>query len=381
MKFIHLADLHLGKRVNGFSLIEDQREILSQILDILDAEQPQAVLIAGDIYDRPVPPEEAVSLFDHFLVELAARKLPVLAVSGNHDSAERVAFGSRLLDASGIHISPVYDGHIEPVILSDEYGPVCFYPIPFLKPGSVRACFPDEEIPDYTTALQTVVSHLELDPSRRNVALAHQFITGASLSGSEEASVGGLDEISASVFEDFDYVALGHLHGAQSVSCSWIRYAGSPLKYSFSESGQTKSVTVVELGPKGERSIRTVPLLPRRDMRRIRGNFADVLAQGQQGSDPVEDYCEITLTDENDVRNALTRLRVCYPNLMILRYDNTRTRTQWAADGAQDVENRTQLELFEELYTEQNGQPFSDDQREYVRSLIAQIWETEDETD
>ena len=369
MKLMHLSDLHLGKRVNGFSMLEDQTYILRKIISIIDEETPEVILIAGDIYDRSIPPEEAVSLFDDFLVRLAKRKLDVCIISGNHDSEERVSYGGRLMDASGIHPAPVYDGHINPLILEDEFGEVVFWLIPFLKPADVRRFHQDAETGTYTDALGTVIEQLEIDRSKRNIAVSHQFITGASICESEEHTVGGLDDISAEIYADFDYVALGHLHGPQKVGRETVRYAGSPLKYSFSEASQKKSVTMIELGPKGETNIRLIPLEPMRDMKRIRGSFQEIISAVER----TEDYCEITLTDEEDIPNAIDRLRVKYPYLMSMKYDNRRTRAQAEITGGSEVEKKTELELFNELYEQQNGQPMSPEQEEYLREVIREI--------
>lgn len=370
MKLLHLADLHLGKRVNGFSMLDDQKYILSQIIACIDIEQPQVVLLAGDIYDKTVPSEDAVSLFDDFLVQLAKRNLEVFIISGNHDSAERVAFGSRLMQASGIHFAPVYQGSVSPIVLQDDMGEVAFYLLPFLKPAQVRRFFPEASITNDTDAMQQVISNLQCNPERRNVAVAHQFVMGAALSGSEELAIGGLNAVDAAVFAGFDYVALGHLHGAQRAGAEWIRYAGSPLKYSIAERNQVKSVTIVELGQKGNVDIRLLPLHPKRDIQQFTGLFDEMMAREQI----CEDYCEIILTDEQDIPNALSRLRALYPNLMHLAYDNTRTRAQstiWSTETMQT----SPMDLFEEFYIAQNGQPMSSQQRDYMNQLIAEIWE------
>ena len=276
MKFIHLSDLHLGKRVNEISMTDDQSYILTQIIDIINAEHPDAVVIAGDVYDKSVPPAEAVTLFDGFLCRLAERKLPVLIISGNHDSPERLAFGGRLMEGAGIHLSPVYDGKVEPVTLSDSHGDVHFWLLPFVKPAHVKRYFPDAGIESYTDALRTAVEHMGVDFTARNVLVTHQFVTGAATCESEEISVGGSDNVDISVFGGFDYVALGHLHGPQNILSNRIRYCGTPLKYSFSEAGHHKSVTVVELGEKGSLHLQTIPLNPRHDLREIRGTFAEL---------------------------------------------------------------------------------------------------------
>lgn len=375
MKLIHLSDLHIGKRVNEVSMIEEQEYILSQILEIIDDEKPGAVLICGDVYDKSVPSAEAVTLFDGFLCRLAERKQQVFIISGNHDSAERLAFGGRLMEDKGIHLSPVYHGDITPITLKDDHGAVHFWLLPFLKPAHVKRFYPDEGIESYTDACRVAVEKMGVDPSRRNVLLTHQFVTGSVTCDSEEISVGGTDNVDAAVFADFDYVALGHIHGPQNIGSQRIRYCGTPLKYSFSEAGHQKSVTVVELGEKGSFRLHTAPLTPKHDMREIKGTYEEVTAKSFYENTPVEDYLHITLTDEEDVPEAMARLRVIYPNLMKLTYDNTRTRSSCRIDGAVDVQKKSPLELFGELYEQQNGQPMSEMQHTFMRELIESIWE------
>lgn len=376
---MHLADLHLGKRVNGFSMMEDQEYILNRILEIMEEEQPDGLLIAGDVYDKTIPPAEAVRLMDDFLTAVAAKHVPVFLISGNHDSAERVAFGHQLMQGSGIWISPVYDGTIRHHTLEDRWGEVNIYLIPFLRPSVVRSFFPDVEIEDYTDALQTIIEDLQVDTSRRNVVLAHQFVTAAGAlpetCDSEQLSVGGLDRVDGSVFSPFDYTALGHLHGPQRVGSETIRYAGSPLKYSFSELHQKKSVTVAELREKGEAEIRQIPLEPRREMTELRGTFEEILAEARKKGEPQTDYYHMILTDETDVVDALSRLREYYPNIMLLDYDNRRTRSQKEVEQLDRVEERTPGELFAALYEQQNGQEMDSDRKEYLDGLIREIWE------
>lgn len=376
---MHLADLHLGKRVNGFSMMEDQEYILNRILEIMEEEQPDGLLIAGDVYDKTIPPAEAVRLMDDFLTAVAAKHVPVFLISGNHDSAERVAFGHQLMQGSGIWISPVYDGTIRHHTLGDRWGEVNIYLIPFLRPSVVRSFFPDVEIEDYTDALRTIIEDLQVDTSRRNVVLAHQFVTAAGAlpetCDSEQLSMGGLDRVDGSVFSPFDYTALGHLHGPQRVGSETIRYAGSPLKYSFSELHQKKSVTVAELRAKGETEIRQIPLQPRREMIELRGTFEEILAEARQKGEPQTDYYHMILTDETDVVDALSRLREYYPNIMLLDYDNRRTRSQKEVEQLDRVEERTPGELFAALYEQQNGQEMDSDRKEYLDGLIREIWE------
>lgn len=376
---MHLADLHLGKRVNGFSMMEDQEYILNRILEIMEEEQPDGLLIAGDVYDKTIPPAEAVRRMNDFLTAVAAKHVPVFLISGNHDSAERVAFGHQLMQGSGIWISPVYDGTIRHHTLEDRWGEVNIYLIPFLRPSVVRSFFPDVEIEDYTDALRTIIEDLQVDTSRRNVVLAHQFVTAAGAlpetCDSEQLSVGGLDRVDGSVFSPFDYTALGHLHGPQRVGSETIRYAGSPLKYSFSELHQKKSVTVAELRAKGETEIRQIPLQPRREMIELRGTFEEILEEARKKGELQTDYYHMILTDETDVVDALSRLREYYPNIMLLDYDNRRTRSQKEVEQLDRVEERTPGELFAALYEQQNGQEMDSDRKEYLDGLIREIWE------
>lgn len=375
MKIVHLSDLHLGKRVNEFSMLEDQACILSAILRVIDDVGPEAVIVAGDVYDKPVPPAEAVELFDDFLWKLAQRKLQVFIISGNHDSPERIAFASRLIDAAGIHLSPVYSGRVMPVTLRDEYGPVDFYMLPFIKPAHVRRFFPEAEISSYTDALKTAVDAMAMDRSRRNVLITHQFVTGAARSESEDVSVGGADNVDASVFEGIDYVALGHIHGPQNIGPDAIRYCGTPLKYSFSEANQHKSVTVATLGEKGRLTVETVPLTPRHDMRELRGFYEELVTRKNYEGTATDDYLRIVLTDEEDIPDVMGKLRVIYPNLMEVKYDNRRTRAGGRITGADAPETKTPLELLSEFYALQNGQPMSDEQTRFARELIQKIWE------
>ena len=374
MRFLHLADLHLGKRVCEFSMLDDQRFILEQVLALLDTHPVDGVLLAGDLYDKPVPPAEAVRLLDWFLTRLAERGLPVFAISGNHDSADRIAFGARLLAGSRVYVSPVFAGPPAPVTLTDEYGPVDIWLLPFLKPAAVRHVYPDEKIESFQDALGCVLRRCTPDPGRRNVLVAHQFVAGASLCDSEEPSVGGVDSVGADLFDGFDYVALGHLHSPQKVGRETLRYAGSPLKYSFSEVHQKKAALFVTLGPKGSVSVESVPLTPRHEMRQLRGSYMELTDRRAYEGTDTEDYLRVTLTDEQDVPDALARLRVIYPNLMQLDYDNCRTRARQAPQSAARACSKTPLEHFAAFYEMQNGQPLSDQQAAFCQALIEEIW-------
>lgn len=375
MKFLHLSDLHLGKRVNEFSMIEDQEHILEQILAITTHEMPDAVLIAGDIYDKTVPSAEAVSLLDNFLAKLAQTGMPVFIISGNHDSPERIAFAAKLLQKSGVHVSPVYNGSISPVTLCDEWGETDVYLLPYVKTVHVRKAFPEADISTATDALSCAVSHLNINPERRNILVAHQLVTGSERCDSEELSIGDADNVDASAFKCFDYVALGHLHGAQNAAGERIRYCGSPLKYSFSEARHTKSVTIAELREKGSLQIRTIPLIPLHDMIEIRGTYDEVVCREFYRTLDTNAYVHITLTDENDIPEAVSKLRIVYPRLMKLDYDNARTRASASPDLPEADAARSPLELFAEFYESRNHTPLTAEQTIYLEERIRTIWE------
>lgn len=465
MKFIHLADLHIGKRVNAFPMLEDQRYILKQILTILREEQPDGgVILAGDIYDKAIPSAEAVELFDEFLTQLAALKLRVFIIAGNHDSPERIAFGNRLMDRSGIYLSPVYDGHVKCITCLDSASgttlsaanavdpnastrpaasaaatasasgtsPVDVYLLPFLKPANVRRFYPEETIESYTDAMRVAIAHMDIDPTHRNLLVTHQFVTGASRSDSEDISVGGTDNVDASVFAPFDYVALGHLHGPQQVRFQpapeedsadqeatpeavdtignaaadseassvdrsespasaventtagpVIRYAGTPLKYSFSEARHHKSVTVVEIGEKKadgvvDVCIGTRELRPLHDLREIRGSYEELTLRANYEGTATDDYIHATLTDEIEVPDAARHLQVIYPNLMKLDYDNARTRGQGSERlELEQLEEKSPLDLFSELFEKQNHKDMTEEQARYVQAQMEKIWEAQ----
>ena len=377
MKLLHLSDLHLGKRVGEVSLLEDQRDILQKLLVLAQNCRADALLLAGDLYDKPVPPAQAVHLLDEFLTALSRLGIPVLAISGNHDSPERLNFATRLLDREGIHLAARYQGPQAPVRLEDEYGPVDLYLLPYLKPALVRHFYPEEEFLTYTQAVAWAVGQWQVDPAQRNVLVAHQFVTGGIACESEELSVGGLDQIPGELFAPFDYVALGHLHGPQWVGRETVRYCGSPLKYSFSESKQEKSATLVTLGRKGEVTIETIPLTPLREMREIRGSYEEVTARTFYQGDGQEDYLHVILTDQEEIPGAAGKLRVIYPNLLKLSYDNLRTQTTEEVIGALRPEERSPMDLFQEFYQVQNNQPMSRTQEAFLKDLMEEIWEGE----
>lgn len=374
MKFLHISDLHIGKKVNGFSMIEEQKYILEKIIDIAIKQCTEAVLIAGDVYDKSIASTEAIQLFDKFLCNLSEQNLKVFVISGNHDSDVRIAFGSKLMNASDVYMSPVYNGSVSPVTLTDEYGEINIYMLPFIKPSNVRRFFEDKQITTYTDAINIAINQMNIDKSKRNIIVTHQFVTGAATSDSEEISVGGSDNVDVNVFDSFDYVALGHIHRPQKIKRDTVRYCGTPLKYSFSEAKDKKSVTIVEMKEKGNIEISTVPLIPRHDMREIRGTYNEVTLKSNYQDTNVEDYVHITLTDEEDIPDAVGKLRLIYPNLMKIDYDNKRTRNNNVINNSNEKEH-TPFELFSELFEKQNNQPMNDRQSEYIKSAIKDIWE------
>lgn len=384
MKVLHVSDLHIGKRVNGMSMLGDQRYILRQILDIAEKRQVSVLMIAGDVYDKASPSAEAVTVFDAFLTDAVAAGLRVLAIPGNHDSAERIAYAQGLLEKQGVCLPPVYAGEVERVELEDEHGPVEFWLLPFLKPGDVRRFFPDEEIgDDYSAALRAVLGACAIDQGKRNIVLSHQLVTAYGTApdrADDEIKLGGMDNVDVSVYDAFDYVALGHVHRPQRVGRDIVRYSGSPLKYSFSEARYGKSVTLIELGEKkpgddvGECvSFELIPLVPLHDVREVRGTLADVLAMGT-AHDASQDYLHITLSDEHPQLDAMAKIHEVFPNAMMLDYDNVtvlidRPQTQLTTDP----DSMDTLDLFSAFYESQVGNPLDDEQRDFAHKLIAKV--------
>lgn len=375
MKIMHLSDLHIGKKVNEYSMLQDQIYILKEILHIIDDEKVETVIIAGDVYDRSLPPNEALELFDEFLYQLSSRNVNVFVISGNHDSPERISYGGRMMTENKIFLSPVYDGNVKPITLNDDYGEVNFYLLPFVRPADIRRYFPDENIENYTDAVKVAIDNMNVDFSERNILVTHQFVTGAELSESEDIMVGGTDNVSGEVFDGFDYVALGHIHREQTVGKDNIRYCGTPLKYSFSEAKNIKSVTILDFNDKGNIEYSKIPLTPLRDMREIRGTYYELTLKSNYESTNTEDYLHITLTDEEDIPDAIGKLRSIYPNIMKLDYDNLRTRGSGTVDAIENIESKSPFELFADLFKQQNNQDMSEEQEEIMRNLIDKIWE------
>lgn len=375
MRIIHTADWHLGKKVNEFSMIDDQRDILNKILHICSEQHADVLVIAGDVYDKSVPSEEAVGLLDEFLSNASGMGLKVVLTSGNHDSNQRIAFGSRLLANDGIYLSSVYEGNVMALACQDEFGPVNFYLCPFLKPAQVRRYHEDVEIKSYTDMMKVLIDDMSINPEVRNVLVAHQFVTGAFRSDSEEINVGGLDNVDVSVFDGFDYVALGHIHRPQAMMKRDVRYAGSILKYSFSEAPYDKSVTLVELKEKGNVEISQIPLVPLHDMKRIRGTYEEVSAKSfYENTSLCDDYVEVTLTDEEEVYDALGKLRSIYHGLMKVSFDNERTREN-SNVLIEATEKKSPFELFENLYEKQFNTSLSSEETQFLQQLMDKIWE------
>lgn len=379
MKLLHIADLHIGKRVNEFSMIEDQRHILKQILSTAESEKVDAVLIAGDIYDKSHPPIEAVELLDQFLTDLIALA-PVFMISGNHDSPERLGFARHIMKKNGLHIGGTYEKNLYQTSLTDEYGPVHIYMLPFIKPSSLKAFF-EQSVETYQEAMRLALSETAVDLSERNILIAHQFFTAGSeepeRSDSEMISVGGLDNIDISVLEKFDYVALGHLHRPQQIGSPRIRYAGSPLKYSFSEALHQKSIVLLEFLEKGNWNYRLIPLIPLRDLRKIKGPIAELLRLGSENPLSSSDYIHATLTDEDEIYDAIGQMRSVYPHLMSLDFDNSRVRMRedfediyWSHPAHQDP-----IDLFDDFYNLQNNRSLDEQEKQMIRKIFEQSGE------
>lgn len=388
MKLLHLADLHIGKRVYEYSMLEEQKAALLQAFQMAKEHRVDAVLIAGDVYDKTIPTIEGVKLFDTFLTALKAKNIPTFIISGNHDSAERLAFGRHLFENAEIYISGTYEEEIIKKTLTDEFGEVDIYLLPFLKPQQIEVAEGEEKPKDYTAAIRLVLERLNIDKSRRNILLAHQFVGGGTTeperADSETQSVGGVDMVDYRVFDDFDYVALGHLHGAQHVGRETVRYAGSPVKYSFSEARQIKSATLITLGRKcaevvaekdgaqsSEILVEKLPFIPVHDMREIKGTLEQLTSPEILEEADVQDYMHITLTDEEEIYDVFGKLRAVYPNLMALDFDNSRTR----AEGVKvlvgtAMKEKTTMELFREFFEKQAGTELTPMQEQIMTDII-----------
>ena len=363
MRFLHLSDLHIGRRLNGFSLLEDQAHVLDQAIHM--AQNADAVLLAGDLYDKAQPSAEAIRMVGDFLVRLSRMGKPVFGISGNHDSPEQVAYCRELLGECGVWMAQAFDGTLRPHVLRDEWGEVHVWLLPFIRPASVRPFFPEART--YEDAVRAALSTAHLDPAARHVLVAHQYVSGAEVCESEMRLIGGVDQISLSTFDGFDYVALGHLHSPQQMAQSRVCYAGSPMPYSLSEENQRKAALLVEIGPKSERHIEKIPFEPPHRMRTITGKLADVAAPENHS----DDYVYAVLTDEDVLLDPLGALRMTYPRLMGMRIRTSRTNEEAAEVENTDAENLTPMEHFQAFYALQNHETPPDERRmDVMRQII-----------
>lgn len=376
MKFIHISDLHIGKKVNEFNITEDQKHILKKIINIIKEEKCSGVFISGDVYDKTIPSGEAVMIFDDFLTELSLLGVKVFIISGNHDSAERLEFCSRIVRDRDIYIASVFKGYPEKVTLKENDETVNIFMLPFVKPATVRPFFQNETIETYNEAVKLALSSAEINKSETNILLAHQFVTGAVQSDSEEISVGGIDNVNADVFEQFDYVALGHIHRPQNILSGKLRYCGTPLKYSFSEADHKKSVTVVETEKSGKITISTRELKPLHDMKIIEGSYMEVIGRDFYKELDLDDYYKIILTDEKDIPDVIGKLRTVYKNIMRLEYKGTAVNSDYFSNDVSDkVENKSPLELFEQLYKLQNNRDMDTVEKSFLKNIMEEVWE------
>ena len=373
VKFLHIADLHLGKRLNGVSFLEDQIFLLNQISELAAAEHADAVVIAGDVYQKASPQSDAMAAFDAFVTRLAAAGIRVLVISGNHDSAQRISYFSALIRNAGVYVSEEFTGTVQTVALSDEFGEVRFGLLPFLKPIQARRFYPDEKIETYEDAVRAVLRHSPVDPAARNVLVCHQFVTGAETCDSEETAVGGLDCVDASAFDNYDYVALGHIHGPQRLKRDTLRYAGSLMKYSFSEVNHRKSVTVVEMLEKGDIRLRTVPLTAPHDMRTVEGMLSDVMAMPYS-----EDYVWVTIHDELPPPDARVTISTVFPNMLKFSVVNSKTKMDIDVLAREQMESKSVPELFSDFYRLQNNDVAPSER--HLEMLTAILKELEGET-
>lgn len=373
MRFLHLADLHLGKKVNGYSMLEDQAYAIKEILKLVEKENVDMVLVAGDVYDQPVPSGDAMALFDDFLTRLKELKKKVLIIAGNHDSQERLAFANRLMKGADIYISSPFDGKVESLTFEDDFGPINFYLLPYIKPIYLRSLNPDIKLDDFQKAMDLVIDSLDLNDKERNVILSHQFIVGAEKSDSEELYLGGSEAISINTYEGFDYVALGHIHKKQAFRQGRIRYPGSLLKYSKSEANYKKTLSIVDMREKGQVEITEKEISYLRDMRILEGNFDQVLAYSK--TDPNrEDYVHINLFDQDQVFDAQARLRELYPNLMSLAYTNIGEDLDVEGPDIVINQKKAPFELFNEFYEYRKNKKLDHDKEVLVKEIISQVW-------
>lgn len=375
MKLIHTADLHIGKMVNEFSMLKDQEYVLQQIVAVVKEENADGLIIAGDVYDRAIPPAEAVALFDHFINELFERKVPILLISGNHDSPERLSFASNILDKKGFHIAGVFDGIVKNVSFTDEYGKVNIYLLPYIKPQIVKHILGKEEVLTYEDSVKTVLDIIPIVEEERNILVTHHFVTNLGTepeqSDSEtRISIGGADNVDVSVFKDFDYVALGHIHGPQRIGRDTVRYAGSPLKYSFSEVFHKKSITIIDLKEKGNINISTKELKPFHDLRKVKGRLEDLMSEEIYSLADTTDYLQVTLTNQEELIDPMGTLRSVYPNVMQLILEKNIRKQELTSTKVNDLKSKSTLEIYKEFYEAVTDQVFDDKREKVMEKLI-----------
>ncbi|MDF2472406.1 MAG: sbcD [Anaerocolumna sp.] len=379
MKFLHISDLHIGKKFKEIDFTLDQLHILNEIIKIAEEERPDGILIAGDIYDRSIPPAGAVNIFDDFLTQLEKRNIKVFMVSGNHDSPERINFGKEILGKNNIYIAGTFKGNLDKVTLEDDFGSINIYLLPYIRPSFVSNYYSELEITSYESAAKIVIDHAKVDNNQRNILVAHQFVTNGGIepekSDSESISIGGIDNIDVSVFANFDYVALGHIHGPQNIGRETVRYCGTPLKYSFSEVNHKKSVTCLEIKEKDSIVISQIPLHPIRDMRVIKDTIENLLHNEKYMGGNCEDYIHAIITDEDDIFDPIGKLRTVYRNVLLLETSNTKTRvnenSRTSASG--DVTTRSPMDLFQEFFINQNNVELSENQWKIMQDILDEI--------
>lgn len=381
MKFAHLADLHIGKRLYEYSLVENQKDILNKIVELVKANCVDGVVISGDIYDKSVPPVDAVEIMDDFLSALSSLEIFIIIIGGNHDSVVRLSFASKILEKNNVYISPVFNGNVEKVEMTDKFGRINFYLLPYIRPVNVRRAYEDFEGETFTEALKFVMDKINPDTSMRNVLVSHQFVTGAQKSDSEEIYVGGSENVAYTLFDDFDYVALGHLHMPQAVGRETVRYAGTPLKYSFSEISHKKSMTIVDIREKGKVEIEVIPLIPTQGLVELKGSLKELINDSVVASVECNSFVKITLTDEVLKNDALDVLKQFYPYIVSIGYDNSMTRQNNVVQSRAVSEEQRPEEIVEELFVQQNNRQMNDVERGLIEKLVKKVWEREYETD
>ncbi|MFM1540687.1 exonuclease SbcCD subunit D [Helcococcus ovis] len=373
MKIMHLADLHIGKNVDGYSMIEDQIYALKEIVNLLEKEEVDVLLIAGDIYQNSVPSAEAIKVFDDFITSVKRLNIKILIISGNHDSSERLAFASDILSSADIYISRPYNREIQKVTFSDKYGKINFYLFPYVKPIHVKQFYPEEKIEDYSDAVRIVLENVEINRNERNVILSHQFILNAKLSESEEIYAGLLEAVPDYYYEKFDYIAMGHIHKKQSFLNGKLRYPGSLLKYSASETGYDKSITLVDFKEKGNIEIYEKKINYLRDMRTIKGKFEEIIKNSINDRNK-DDYIHLVLEDEDDILDGMQKIRKIYPNTLTMKYINKTYGNDDFDSLQKTIKNKNPLEIFEEFYQQRTGKDLSDDKKKIMKDIIEKIW-------